>query len=189
MNYWNHPYPESFESLIKKSEANLAVLLQQLNDSECKTLDELYKFNNVTNEVKRQKKVFDELGYKPNSRLNKSTKVNNEIKGLYIFGESIDGVVKPIYIGISGTIFRRLKQHGWGKQHNEATFAYLIASSKSNHIGGRKLLPPELLIEQQKLIRQFKVVILPEVLDYDLYFLEVYLAGRLKTHWNTFKTH
>ena len=153
-------------------------------------MDELYQFNNVTNEVQRQKKVFEELGYYPNSRLSKSTKVDNEIKGLYIFGEGTNkGVVNPIYVGISGTIFRRLKQHGWGKSKNEATFAYLKASSEPNHSSGQELPLLELLIEQQKLIREYKVVIVPEVLDYDLYFMEVYLAGKLKTPWNTFKTH
>jgi hypothetical protein len=180
MNYWNEPYPESIDDLIGKANENFSFLHQKLNDSNCKTLEELYVANK-SGKTERQKLAFEELGYLPN--------INNEIKGLYLFGECKDETVVPIYIGISRGIFRRLKQHGWGKLDNEATLAYLMASNKSNYVGKRKDFSYETLCEEQKIIRQFKVAILPELNDYDLYFMEVYFAGKLKTHWNTFKTH
>ena len=34
--------------------------------------------------------------------------------------------------------------------------------------------------EKQKIIREYKVVILPELIDYDLHFMEVYFAGKLQ---------
>lgn len=95
----------------------------------------------------------------------------------------------PCYVGISGTIFRRLKQHGWYKLHNEATLAYLKASSKEKYIGERKNLEYTKIEEQQKIIRQYKVATIAEPIDFDLYFMEVYISGKLKTLWNSFKTH
>lgn len=45
-------------------------------------------------------------------------------------------------------------------------------------------------LEQEQLeIKNFRVIIIPEENDYDLYFMEVYLAGKLKTKWNSFRTH
>lgn len=109
---------------------------------------------------------------------------------MYIFGEINNrGFFEPIYIGISRTVFRRLYQHTWGKKHNEATLAYLMAKSRLLHLESRNsLLLSELEIEQEK-IKTFKVVIVPEENDYNLYFMEVYLAGKLKTKWNSFRTH
>jgi hypothetical protein len=189
MNFWNQPYPESIDLLIEKAENSLSVLIQKINDPNCKALEELFKVNNLNGEVQRQKTAFQELGYSNNIRLGGKAKGLNEIKGLYLFGESENGFVIPRYVGISGSIYRRLKQHGWGKLHNEATLAYLKASSKSNYIGLRSGLDYEVLLEQQSLIRKYKVAILPEMHDYDLYFMEVYFAGKLKTIWNSFKTH
>jgi hypothetical protein len=47
----------------------------------------------------------------------------------------------------------------------------------------------DVIIEQQEIIRKYKVAILPIENDYDMYFIEVYLAGVWKTEWNSFKTH
>jgi len=188
MNYWNQPYPSSMEELIYKCEVSLELILNSLRNENCKTLWEFYKVA-ANGEVNCQRNVFDELGYLPNAKRNAKVKTNNELKGLYVFGETIDEKAVPRYVGISGTIYRRLKQHGWGKLHNEATLAYLKAASKSNYVGERKDLLYDELRQQQEIIRQYKVVILPELLDFDLYFMEVYLSGKFKTLWNSFKTH
>jgi hypothetical protein len=58
-----------------------------------------------------------------------------------------------------------------------------------NHEGERKNLAYLEIEKQQQIIRQYKVALLPESLDFDLYFMEVYFAGKLKTLWNSFKTH
>ncbi len=187
MNYWEEPYPSSIDELTKKCESSLKLVLDALSNDKCKTLGELYKVDN--GEIKRLKSEFEKLGYTPNAKLNSKVKANNELKGIYVFAEIENGVVIPRYVGISGTIFRRLKQHGWGKLHNEATLAYLKAASKSKYNGERKHFPYSEIEQQQKIIRQYKVALLPEPLDFDLYFMEVYFAGKLKTLWNSFKTH
>jgi hypothetical protein len=135
-------------------------------------------------------KSFKELGYTLNSKLKKKDEKNTEIKGLYVFGECDDtGKVIPKYVGISKTIFRRFRQHGWSKEHNKASLAYMKASQKQLHIGQRKHIKHEILEDQQKIIRNYKVAVLQVDNDYDLYFMEVYFAGKWKTEWNSFKTH
>jgi len=127
--------------------------------------------------------------YKPNARLSAKSKSNNEFKGLYFFGEKIGNEIIPVYVGISRTVYRRLRQHGWGKQHNECTHAYLMANKKNKNEKNRAEFPDDLLeIERQKIL-SFNVFLYPVEQDYDLYFMEVALAGILKTKWNSFKTH
>ena len=41
----------------------------------------------------------------------------------------------------------------------------------------------------QEIIQNYKVVLVEVQNDYDLYFLEVSLAGIFNTKWNSFKTH
>jgi hypothetical protein len=187
MNYWKEPYPLSMDDLTEKCESKLKEVLDALANDNCKTLGELYK--EERGETTRLKGEFEKLGYKPNTKLNSKAIADNELKGIYVFAEIENGKVIPRYVGISGTIFRRLRQHGWGKLHNEATLAYLKASSKSNYNGERRYFPYSEIEKQQKIIRQYKVALLPEALDFDLYFMEVYFSGRLKTLWNSFKTH
>lgn len=187
MNYWNERYPKSKDALIEKSDIKLDEILRKINDKNCKTLKELYQIKN--NRIERNKAAFKSLGYSPNAKLSEKNIKDNEIMGLYLFGEISEKGIIPIYVGISRTIFRRLKQHGWGKMHNEATFAYLKASNEQKHIGGRKNIDWKSVELQQEIIREYKIAIIPEKLDYDLYFMEVYFAGQLKTRWNTFKTH
>ena len=189
-NYWGEPYPACFSTLIDKCDQTLSIIQKIFANKDCVLLDDLYKVNSQNNEIQRQRKVFEDNGYFPNAKLDKKTKTDNELKGLYVFAEtSNSGETIPCYVGISGTIFRRLKQHGWYKLHNEATLAYMKASTIHSHIGERKDLEYPKIEEQQKFIRKYKVAIVPETIDFDLYFMEVYVSGKLKTLWNSFKTH
>ena len=105
-----------------------------------------------------------------NNKLNNKRKKEDEVKGLYVFGELKDnGNVEPIYIGISRTVFRRLYQHTWGKKHNETSFSYLKAKHFSQHTGKRIDLAEELLKEQQEKIKNYRLIVIPEINDYDLY--------------------
>lgn len=113
-------------------------------------------------------------------------------KGLYIFGEEIDGRVIPVYVGISRSVYRRLRQHAWGKKHNECTLAYL----KTRHrwkIEGKKTyratITDEDMLPAKSIIQNYKVVLVAIQNDYDLNFLEVLLAGKFKAKWNSFRTH
>lgn len=185
MNYRKEPYPENLEILLKEAD-ELAVTLQiELSKNSTPKLNDLYRV--VKGKTIRQKEVFEHLGYFPNEVSGKSTK-DNEFKGLYIFGEEIDNKVVPVYVGISRTIFRRLRQHGWGKLHNECSLAYLFTKELNSGTSRNSVTHSE-LHPSKKQIRNFKVVLLAVENDYDLYFLEVALSGFLKTKWNSFRTH
>lgn len=192
MNYKKDPYPENVASLLNYAELLASEIIEKLNATSCKKINELYFLAN--SQIKRDIKKFNELGYTPNTYLtsNIKSKANNEFKGLYIFGDEVNGKIIPVYVGISRTVFRRLKQHAWGKLHNECTLAYL----KTRHqwgIDGKKTeratVTSEDMLPSKTKIQNYKVVLVPVPNDYDLYFLEVVLAGIFKTKWNSFRTH
>jgi predicted GIY-YIG superfamily endonuclease len=188
MNIWNEAYPRDLDSLIFKSKKSAKLILDKLNNKSCRSLSELYQNSGMT----KDNRIFEYLDCTPNSTLYKTSKKQNEIKGLYVFGEinEFNGEVIPKYIGISRTIVRRLKQHGWGINHNQASLAASKAMrKKTHHDKFRSTMTKETIRKQQEIIRNYKVVILPELNDYDMYFMEVYLAGLWKTEWNSFRTH
>ena len=182
----NETFPKDINLLIKKCEDTVLYIQSKFLENECILIKDLY----LESKGRKQKDFLNKLGVECNAYLNNKRKTENEVKGLYIFGElNVNGAFEPIYIGISRTIFRRLYQHTWGKKHNEAPLAYLMAKDRISHTEDRRILPiTELEIEQEK-IKKLKLIVIPEQNDYDLYFMEVYLAGRLKTKWNSFKTH
>ena len=110
---------------------------------------------------------------------------------MYIFGELVNNKIVPVYIGISRTVYRRLRQHGFGKLHNECSLAYLMAKHDNSQIEWATIHKDfqEELISNRKKVGVFKVVLVPVEKDYDLYFLEIAIAGILKTKWNSFRTH
>jgi predicted GIY-YIG superfamily endonuclease len=184
-------YPEDLQKLLNYAEDLSISILKKLNHPEAKKVCDFYT---VTNEkIIRNKALFNELEYIPNEILSSSKSTQpNEFKGLYIFREEQNGKIIPVYVGISRSIFRRLKQHAWGKLHNECTLAYL----KTRHqweINGKKTeratITSEDMLPAKNLIQNYKVVLIPITNDYDLYFLEVVLAGKFKTKWNSFRTH
>lgn len=178
----NESYPENIADLLTYANEVAKTILIQLDSPNCKKVGDLY--NVINGKIIRDKKQFEELGYTPNE--------SNEFKGLYIFGEEIDDRVIPVYVGISRSVFRRLRQHAWGKKHNECTLAYL----KTRHqwkIKGKKIeratITNEDMLPAKSIIQNYKVVLVAVQNDYDLYFLEVILAGKFKTKWNSFRTH
>lgn len=186
MNYAEEKFPEDINELIKKCEDVITKIQQRFSNTECLVVKDLYH----PEKGHKQKDFIQKLQVSCSSKLGKKSKKNDEVKGLYVFGEVDDlGNVEPIYVGISRTIFRRLYQHAWGKKHNETSFSYLKAKHFSGYEGKRELLPIHLLIEQQEKIKNYRLIVIPELNDYDLYFMEVYIAGKLKTKWNSFKTH
>lgn len=182
MNYNEENYPEDIIELLNHADELAISIRQKLNYQECKKVGDLY--NIVNGKTTRDKKKFEELGYTPNE--------SSEFKGLYIFGEEIEGRVIPVYVGISRTVYRRLRQHAWGKKHNECTLAYLKTRHRWKMEGKkteRATITDEDMLLAKSIIQNYKVVLIPVPNDYDLYFLEVVLAGKFKTKWNSFKTH
>lgn len=178
-------FPENMNQLILKCEHTMLEINERFANKDCIMVKDLY----IEKTDNRCKDFLEKLQVTCNSRLHKNVKSKNELQGLYVFGELNEDKIIPIYVGISRTIFRRLRQHVWGNIHNEATLAYLKAKKRLGHKKGRlDLLPDELKLEQEE-IKNYHLIVIPESNDYDMYFMEVYLAGRLKTYWNSFRTH
>lgn len=184
MNYNKEEFPDDINKLIEKCEEIILKINKRFANQDCLVVKDLY----LENKSVRQKDFLDKLQVSYNTK--SDAKIKNELQGLYIFAEKDkSGQIIPIYIGISRTIFRRLRQHAWGNKHNEATFAYLKAKIRLGHDKGRLNLPiHEIKLEQEE-IKKYHLMLIPETNDYDLYFMEVYISGRLKTKWNSFKTH
>lgn len=177
-NYKEELYPENLSVLLSYADEVAENILANLNNKNTKRVGDLYtEFNG---KIIRNKKQFEDLGYTPNE--------SNEFKGLYIFGEEQNGNVIPMYVGISRTVFRRLRQHTFGKNHNQCSLAYLKTKHQKAEIT-RKTVTNEDMLPAKTIIQNYKVVLVPVQNDYDLYFLEVVLAGKFRTKWNSFKTH
>jgi len=192
MNIWKELYPNNINDLLKYADKLAIEIIEKLNSNNCKKISELYYFEK--NRIKRNLKGFNELGYLPNTYLEtkSKSKANNEFKGLYIFGDEVNGKVIPVYVGISRSVFRRLKQHAWGKLHNECTLAYLKTKHQweiDGKVAKRETITNEDMLPAKEIIQNYKVTLVEVQNDYDLYFLEVALAGIFNTKWNSFKTH
>lgn len=178
VNYKEETYPENLSVLLNYADELAENIIVNLNSTNAKRVVDLY--TEINGKIIRNKKQFEELGYTPNEL--------NEFKGLYIFGVEQNGKVFPVYVGISRTVFRRLRQHTFGKNHNQCSLAYLKTKQQKVEIT-RKTVTNEDMLPAKKIIQNYKVVLVPVQNDYDLYFLEVVLAGKFKTKWNSFKTH
>lgn len=191
MNYIKEPYPTDLQELLIKANNIATIITQKLNDDDCLTLSDLYKVK--SGKTYRKTELWNTLGYSPSpdkKNVNEG-KTKNEFKGVYVFAEANNDKVNPIYVGISRTIYRRLRQHGWGKKHNECSLAYLMAKKDNVAISRANIHKnfDEELIRKKEEVKSFKVALFPVEKDYELYFLEVALAGILKTKWNSFRTH
>ena len=71
------------------------------------------------------------------------SKNENDFSGIYVFYVNL----VPVYVGISGTIIRRMKYHLFGMKDNESSLVYLIANENYQnkysiqHSGKRKDFP------------------------------------------------
>ena len=150
---------------------------------------ELFIFNEKGKYYEKNNALFSKIGF--NTSLKKNGPIN-EIKGLYIFYEDDT----PVYVGISRKLIRRLRNHFLGKSHFEASLVYLMARHEYDqkyglYIGERKDFPFEEYRKrlQQKMLNDWKIEVIPELDNYKLYYLEIILACKLKTYWNSFETH
>lgn len=157
---------------------------------------ERYKFTelfvkNPRGYYEKNIEVFKSIGY--NSKTKESVTVNNEIQGLYIFYKN----GKAIYTGISRKLTSRLRQHFLGKSHLHASLVYLIArdeyDKKNDDWTGIRAELPGFAINRKRfqtdMINNWKISIYPEEDNYKLYMLELAVATKFQTKWNSFKTH
>lgn len=180
-NYTNEPIPNITE-LVNNANSILESLLKikpvKINGSL------------VKNDSYVGRKYFEEQ--QKNSYSYKSVN-ENDFSGVYVFYKNN----KPIYVGISGTIIRRLKYHLFGLKNNESSLVYLIAKENYQkeygikYSGKRSDFPFSNFRQeiQTEMINNWSFKIYPIKNGYNLSFTEIYLACALETKWNTFKTH
>lgn len=180
---------ERLDKLVSEAKRQSDFLRDRLNSSDCLTLAHLFRWDEQKSKAFTTREGLIQLRPLFNVKKKDTSKANDEIKGFYVLGESNGIEVVPVYVGISGKVIRRLRQHTYGKRHNQASLAYLMAKHETGHQNDRAKMGEEDIKKQRGKIKEFKFTISPIEDDFDLYFLEVCIAGILNTKWNSFKTH
>lgn len=130
---------------------------------------------------------FKSLTKKLLSRLNRTA----DFPGCYVF---LDGD-KPIYVGISRGVIKRLVQHLNFDSHNSAGLLYRMASEDYPHEMKRDQAMKDeqfkaVFFSAQGRLRQMRVAFVEIDNDLELYVFEVFASMNLDTYtWNTFRTH
>jgi hypothetical protein len=102
---------------------------------------------------------------------------------------------KPIYVGISRQVFRRLWYHGRGTKHFTATLAYSIAAHQfvSELPRSARMADADFLVRfnlAKLRLQKCDFAFVEITNDLVLYLFEAYCAMELDTsEWNTFRTH
>jgi hypothetical protein len=118
-------------------------------------------------------------------------RLTTDFPGCYVF---IDGG-KPIYVGISRSVIKRLVQHLNYNSHYSASLVYRMAADDYPHEMKRDQAMKddqfrEVFLSAQGRLRQMKVAFVEISNDLELYLFEVFASMRLDTDtWNTFRTH
>lgn len=121
------------------------------------------------------------------SRLNRTT----DFPGCYVF---IDGE-KPIYVGISRGVMKRIIQHLNYDSHYSASLVYGMASKDYPHEMKREQAMKDeqfkaIFFSAQARLRQMKIAFVEIANDLELYAFEIFASMKLDTAtWNTFRTH
>lgn len=116
---------------------------------------------------------------------------DSDFSGCYVF---LDGI-KPIYVGISRTVVRRLIQHLNTNTHFSASLAYRMAREDYPHEMKRDQAMKDdqfkkVFLQVQERLRDMSFAFIPIENNLELYLFEVYAAMALDTDtWNTFRTH
>ncbi len=117
-----------------------------------------------------------------------------DFPGCYVF---LSGK-RPIYVGISRTVFRRLKQHVTGRTHSQASLAYRMARALKRSPGPKKTRDAhmetrgfdKLFDDRKRYLARLKVAYVEIDNALVQHVFEAYCAMALDTfRWNTFRTH
>lgn len=119
----------------------------------------------------------------------------SETPGCYVLSEGS----RPVYVGISRGVFKRLVDHVKGDDHLTATFAYHIAKDKHPHgMTAAQAMDNPAFSERFKVAREYvcglQAAFVAIENPLELYLFEPYAALELGTGkdcggWNTFITH
>jgi hypothetical protein len=121
----------------------------------------------------------------------KRLELQAEFSGCYVLLR--DGT--PFYVGISRKVVARLRQHGLGTTHFDASLAYRMACEKVPHDTTRAAAMKDPVFRQafneaRRLLIGSAVAFVPIANPLELYLFEAYCAMELDTfEWNTFRTH
>jgi hypothetical protein len=121
------------------------------------------------------------------SKVGRST----DFPGCYVFSDQ----GKPVYVGISRGVVKRLVQHLNFESHYTASLAYKMASEDFPHEMKRDQAMKddqfrEVFLSAQGRLRQMTVAFVEINNDLELYVFEVFASMKLDTGtWNTFRTH
>lgn len=191
-------YPKSPEELTRMANEYYAEILDRLPFAvNCDDLFEIraFKTNKTTALVHQNTEVTLHAVYKKEDFFAQVKKACIQSKqhlleessfrqsGLYVFSVN----KKPIYIGISRNLYDRVKQHFYGKTHFSASLAYRISKEENGHDGARKEL--DFTEEQLSMQKRIKINFVPIEDSYEMYWMEVTLAGMFGTKYNEFETH
>ena len=123
--------------------------------------------------------------------LSRKFNLNSDFGGCYVVIDDSS----PIYVGISQTVLKRLRQHVRGTTHFDATLAYRIAATRNPHnITRSKAMANKdfhaVFTESQHYIQALSVAFIEIANPLELYLFEAFCAMELDTsEWNTFETH
>jgi len=114
-----------------------------------------------------------------------------DISGCYVLSED----TTPVYVGISRSVIRRLRQHVCGSTHFDASLAYRIARDHMPHEDTRdKAMENDKFkqefVKAKDYLRTLNVAFVKIDNPLLLYVFEPYCAMKYDTEkWNTFETH
>jgi predicted GIY-YIG superfamily endonuclease len=114
-----------------------------------------------------------------------------DFPGCYVFCDQ----GKPVYVGISRGLVKRLVQHLNFESHYTASLVYKMATEDYPHEMKRDQAMKddqfkEVFLSAQGRLRQMTVAFVEINNDLELYVFEVLAAMKLDTDtWNTFRTH
>ncbi len=117
--------------------------------------------------------------------------LNSDFSGCYLLLDKDE----PVYVGISRSVLRRLRQHVRGKSHFDASLAHRVASSNClhNYTRSQAMKQDDFKIEFENAkiyLRSLNVAYVEIDNPLILYVFEPYCAMHFDTtKWNTFETH
>lgn len=116
---------------------------------------------------------------------------NTDFPGCYVFIDQ----ERPIYVGISRGVIKRLVQHLNFESHYTASLVYRMATEDYPHEMKRDQAMKDdqfrsVFLSAQGRLRQTSIAFVEIGNDLELYLFEVMAAMHLDTDtWNTFRTH
>lgn len=149
-------------------------------------------FLELTENMKTPKSAADFVGYKSATKeVLKKAERTVDFPGCYVFIDNL----KPIYVGISRNIIKRLTQHLNHDSHFSASLVYKMATEDFPHEMKRDQAMRDeqfrdVFLHNQSRLQNMKVAYIQIQNDLELYLFEVYASMKLDTDtWNTFRTH